>query len=95
MVQLQEITSEDLAKWWKEYVRQLAVLLVSEDCDGKLSPAVLDRISKLTSEQLALMRHVWVASHDAYELFQVPHHLQASRAGPHTQNTSVVWSNRG
>lgn len=64
-------TSEGLAKWWKEYVRQLAVLLVSEEMDGSLSPAVLDRIAQLTSEQLALMRHVWVSSYDAYELFQV------------------------
>ena len=70
-MQLQDITAEDLAKWWKEYVRQLAVLLVSEDKEGKLSHGVLDRIATLTSEQLALMRHVWVSSHDAYELFQV------------------------
>ena len=70
-MQLQNISAEELARWWKDYVRQLAVLLFSEESKGKLSQAVTQRIAQLTSEQLALMRHVWVTSHDAYELFQV------------------------
>lgn len=70
-MQLQNITGAEFARWWKEYVRQLAVLLVSEEPDGRLSPAVTNRISQLTAEQLALMRHVWVSSSAAHELFQV------------------------
>ena len=71
MMQLQRMTGEDLAKWWKEYVRQLAGLLLATDREGQLSKETLQRITTLTGEQLALMRHVWVSSHDSYERFQV------------------------
>ncbi|KAK9790347.1 hypothetical protein WJX73_008573 [Symbiochloris irregularis] len=67
--ELQKLETQDVSKWWKEYVRQLASLLLLEK-GGQLPEPSQERIVKLVAELLALMRYVWVSSHDAYEKFQ-------------------------
>ena len=53
-MQIKTMSESDLADWWAQYIKQLAVLLATAGADSELAPSVVGRIQTLQREALFL-----------------------------------------
>ena len=54
-IQIKKMTDHELARYWSQYVKEAAVLLVAVEGKAEMPPAVVARIQRLVQRELLFL----------------------------------------